>query len=47
MISEGSCDTEDWSNDAEKCLKGLNIEYGPTPLTSKHETNPPVSGHSQ
>ncbi len=27
MISEGSCDTEDWSNDAEKnqlCFTGIN-----------------------
>ncbi len=36
MISEGSCDTEDWSNDAEKSalirainyiLKYIKIEY--------------------
>ncbi len=27
MISEGSCDTEDWSNDAENqlCVTGKNI----------------------
>ncbi len=25
MISKGSCDTEDWSNDAEKAA--LHIEY--------------------
>ncbi len=26
MISEGSCDTEDWSNDAENvvCITGIN-----------------------
>ncbi len=26
MISEGSCDTEDWSYDAENqfCIKGIN-----------------------
>ncbi len=26
MISEGSCDTEDWSNDAEMqlCITGIN-----------------------
>ncbi len=26
MISEGSCDTEDWSNDAENtaCFTGIN-----------------------
>ncbi len=28
MISEGSCDTEDWSNDAENsaCITGVNLE---------------------
>ncbi len=26
MISEGSCDTEDWSNDAEKSVEG-GIHY--------------------
>ncbi len=24
MISEGSCDTEDWSNDAENSALGIN-----------------------
>jgi len=24
MISEGSCDTEDWSNDAENCILGCS-----------------------
>ncbi len=24
MISEGSCDTEDWSNDADNAITGMN-----------------------
>ncbi len=27
MISEGSCDTEDWSNDAENQLRITGIHY--------------------
>jgi len=27
MISEGSCDTEDWSNDAEKLAKFIILYY--------------------
>ncbi len=27
MISEGSCDTEDWSNNAEKALHHKNTFY--------------------
>jgi len=27
MICEGSCDTEDWSNDAEKKNKGINYIF--------------------
>ncbi len=29
MISEGSCDTEDWSNDAENSalITGINVKY--------------------
>jgi len=26
VISEGSCDTGDWSNDAEKAITGINIK---------------------
>ncbi len=28
MLSEGSCDTEDWSKDAENILKYIHIENG-------------------
>jgi len=27
MISEGSCDTEDWSNDAENCFSMFQTTY--------------------
>jgi len=27
MISEGSCDTEDWSNDAENCITGIHLHF--------------------
>ncbi len=27
MLSEGSCDTEDWSNDAENSALNIEINY--------------------
>jgi len=27
IISEGSCDTEDWSNDAENCFDGRKFFF--------------------
>ncbi len=39
MISEGSCDTEDWSNAPEFFFKCLIIEYGPFKMG--YTTSPP------
>ncbi len=36
MISEGSCDTEDWSNDAENTVLITGINYS---LTDIHIDN--------
>ncbi len=32
MISEGSCDTEDWSNDAENSVLITGINYSSTDI---------------
>jgi len=38
MISEGSCDTEDWSNDAENSALNTGIHYILKHITVKKQT---------